>query len=859
MMIERPNGVTITREGNVLIISENRVLKVTRGGPNELLIKHLTNPRRLAIDRSCGDVLVAEGTGDWRVKRFTRSGEPKQTYGRNGGRLEGEYEPGHFRGITDLTYDGSDGFFVAEPDVAPRRVVHIDRDGHVKNEWHGGLPFFAWRSIDSRDPTRVWYQANDRWAVLAEVNYATGHWTILETHDIGSKANGLARGSFRRKNAGWVVRYRNGKRYLVAESFPQVMHHENHQLHPVVISHRSGRLGPLKESESVPRELITIGTLKDKRDPGTWAREHFGDTYPDYNTYLWTDRNGDHKPQGEEITLHKLGNIYAGPGRGTSVANDFSLLMTGARDVEDGKFTPHLYRVSPAYWTNGVPHYSFPDEQWGLDTVANIPQHGIGDGRIKGRSTFTDETGAAYAFYGYGPGYAGSWPTATYGGISRLTKWNRDGTLMWSVGREATVNNRDVTAVTPPGQIHDPARINGQVRNTIVVTDRVVNPGMAWTTDGLYAGSFHPGRVNDGLPGWVYAWFWDVGSDHAALVGHDCLDGGRVLEHNDKVYWLAPGGQSIPVYQIHGYDRERWHRQSQTILIREEARAAKGEGIGLTFERYTNQSPSGVPEVTRTVSEPHDLDVKPDTFIRLTGLIEAPLSETYTFMTGGGRVRLWVDGRQVQHTWNHGYARELKYDSTPIQLKAGERVPFQLDFYSSREEPTLKLLWKSFNTDLRPISKKYLYNSEIAVFETTDPRPATSRLPVQTFDATITSGNFMFDTFAWKTCRCFLRGLNKPGSHLGYRNIDFGDGVSDVTVMAQIRGGPLPLEFRIGGPDGQTIGTLEELKTTGGEMKKRSAAIEGPEGVHDLYLVHPEPHNRPGSGTIHPRWIRFNE
>ncbi len=85
--VQSPKGVDIDNNGAMVVISDNRVVTLTRANktPVELIAaSFLDSPFRISIDRSSGDILIAEdehGAGQ-QVKRFSSTGQLLNTYGR---------------------------------------------------------------------------------------------------------------------------------------------------------------------------------------------------------------------------------------------------------------------------------------------------------------------------------------------------------------------------------------------------------------------------------------------------------------------------------------------------------------------------------------------------------------------------------------------------------------------------------------------------------------------------------------------------------------------------------------------------------------------------------------------------------
>ena len=430
---------------------------------------------------------------------------------------------------------------------------------------------------------------------------------------------------------------------------------------------------------------------------------------------------------------------------------------------------------------------------------------------------------------------------------------------------EPTCSNRGKIDPTAPGTLHHGTRIAGEVRGTVVICDRVVNPGMAWTIDGLFAGSFFPGRVDDGLPGWVYEWQRDWDSNKDSLINHDCYEGGVIAEHNGKIYFFSPGRNSIVLYRVHGYDQNEWIREERTVELRPPVPYASQQGTGLQAEYFANPDLRGEPVAVKSGVHPGQLDIPKsiDTAkgvsVRLRGWLEPLVTEHYRIWSGGGGVRLWIDGKQVLERWSQSYQTGTLQDrSAPVALIAGKRVPIQIEYFSTQERstekekkttrdlPTSELLWESFSLDPDDVPRVVLYSTPVPEIAPLQARPATQEIPANSYDHAISSAKPRFDSFHW---RQHIVGLSK-GEHLGYRNLDFGKGVR--TVIFGLRGSVRPCKaaLRLDSVDGPVIATFElsEGKNYGQEFTVERE-VAGATGVHDLYIT--------ADSNLPFRWFAF--
>jgi hypothetical protein len=316
-----------------------------------------------------------------------------------------------------------------------------------------------------------------------------------------------------------------------------------------------------------------------------------------------------------------------------------------------------------------------------------------------------------------------AWPNSV-NSSSRLLKWNAEGDLEWSVG----VHTDD--ANPPPGAFSEIRGVLGEVRDCLVVLDARA-PARVWTRDGLYAGSFLDGRVEDGLPEHAYQRI--MRADH---------QWGQVFETpTGEIIWGAMGFQSTPYFRIHGWDG--WERQTGKIEIRETPRTARHEGQGLKVEYHDNPNFAGKPVIQdtdpdiwfgplwgdhrhiparkiRTNRSVLDLN---NGSARWTGFIEGPVTENFVFnvytygeKNVGSKVRLWIDSELVIDDWSvkegktDNWIRTRTCTSPPVRLHAGELVPIKLEYAGAGgKDAHLHLYWKSPSFDLRHVPKTLLY------------------------------------------------------------------------------------------------------------------------------------------------------
>jgi hypothetical protein len=751
--IDEPLGVAVGSGQTVYVITGGQVKAVTPKGESTTVVEaeHLTRPFRLSLGRESGHLLVAEAAPSHQVKPFSLDGKLIRRYGRAGGRAFGPYIPSDFRYLKDITADGRGGFLVAEigtrDDLGKirydlthegtlRRVAHVDRSGAVIDQWYGGMPYYHTATPDPADPTRVFF-AGPRVKALAKVNYETGDWRVVAefAHPNFEELFPRTTGPY----AHWQAVRRHGRLYL-ANMMPNA---------PALfrVDEVAGRLIP----------VAVAGTTRPTHS-SVWQEAIRTHGYPDPEAapqlWTWSDQNGDGDFQSSEFTF----------------ATDVELHWGGARqmdiDAELNVFLPNTYpeRNGAVGWfvlpNTAPPEAEIPQWDWKnvRPAAAKFPaelRDLLAEGaRTNAEALWRDGEEALYQimYSNKNPGddrHGGYWPSDGVGN-TRLVKYDSSGRVEWSVGRHDTKSPDEIVTPFEPGLMHLPIRLLGKTHGAIILADKVVHPAMAWTEDGLYAGSFLDRRADDGLPGMFYTWWRDpaYANDpmHDSPIPYDCLVGGAIHElENGEVLWFTQGYQGTPIYRIRGW--QDWSRQSGTIEMDHAPLHAKATGTGLRAEYFGNPDLRGEP-VTRRVDDriwfeqdkqrraygdwptpvaDGQLDRK-NFSVRWNGMVEAPLTEAFTFSTyvqHESGVRLWVNNRLVIDSWEtrkghrwmswRGWGEVdpvRKMESTPISLQAGRRYRLRLEFVSRTAEPSVSLNWDSFSWERQRIPKRFLYSED---------------------------------------------------------------------------------------------------------------------------------------------------
>jgi hypothetical protein len=825
--LSQPHGVAVDSSGEAFVITAGRVLGIrTDGSARFVVIDGLNDPQRISIDPTTGNILVLDNYPGTQIKRFSQRGELLATYGQEEGRRYGYYEPNDFYAATDLTADGQGGFLIAEPQGVPRRVGHFDSNGLVKKQWFGGQPYYAWAEPDPRDPSKVWYFSGEG-LVLTQIDLNSGEWDVLETYVPENMAGGLITQPSAHIGQ-WRVLYHNDQRYILCNSTAQVL------------AHSDGALRAVSVSSSDADELAYAVELAGW---GASAR-----------SFRWLDGNGDGEPQAEEFTFsgYKVEPLVK------TIGADFSLI-----GYDRGEVSLDVYQTE-ALWSPYGPYYPVGNEAGINVLVAAAPT--TERAGVRGSGSYMDAEGNYYAHYNLESERHGTyWPT-DWASVSRFVKMDTAGNELWSVGRHAVhgglAGMHNTTYVeTPEGQLHVPVKVIGELDTAIVLADRVENPALAWTKDGLYLGSLLQNRADDGLPDSVYSWYLtESGED--AITTSDNASGGRLIQHEDgSVYWFTQGRNNIPVYRINGWDD--WERNDTPFTLETASTAAAATGTGLTLEYY-NDTISGSPVASELSAQvwyglssddtslddvidgpygaagdwsqgPSELSRETNFAARWTGQVEAPLSEDFTFsIYNRGGVRLWINGYLVLNSWNQITER---LESVPVRLVAGERYDIQLDFQTSQSNAALSLNWESRSLDRSRVPVGFFYPKTTAPVYTVL-RDATAGIEAPSFESEsgVMNDSFM-DGYSVSGYRQW--GFGTTGATLGYEAVDFGKGVSSIQVQASGSPAssnanfPVVVEFRLDSADGEVIASVP----LDAALSTLSLPVSNIEGVHEVYAV----------------------
>ncbi|MCD8535514.1 MAG: PA14 domain-containing protein [Verrucomicrobia bacterium] len=692
-------GLAMGENETVFVVSDNAIISLDRKtrSPRVIISRdQLDAPVSVCVHQDSGDILVAENnelrgymsstTRHCQVKRFTKTGELIQMYGRPDGRQDGVYFPEDFRGITNIEATAGGGFVITEgKHTPPRRTAWFDHKGECIKEWSGAQHYGIIACPEPNNPSYVWFRANADPPALVRchIDYETKAWKVVEIYQDVFAQN----------------------QYAHVPLVPYVMESMG-----VVYIHGGG--------------VQTAGMTLCRYDPTTQKlrpcnASETQSTEAGRMSYLWNDLNDDGLATDNEVEWlerNKLG--------GALVKEDFTLLTTPSATA----YQPGHILKPTSMTSGGTPIYDWDQAQplipWKENGATYFPNDYL-----------KSPDGSWYACYSSsvsnpheGHENHGAWYYNSCSAIDRLVKWNKDWQPIWSVGKHSPDNDHEI------GSTSMPRGLVGHTRQFIIWADasdeELVRPTV-WTDDGLYVDELLRVPI-DTIPKLKHG----VDNSNEYPLGHlydDPLSGAVYF------YALSSAGGS-PIYKITGWDN-CFHDHGTIDLTDQASPGITRNGSGLLAEYFNNSHCSGTPAVIRRDKLVYfhwldGLDVLPegihkeDFSCRWSGQIETPTSENYRFIfesmtpwrgNGWGTpgrprwVKLWIGGNLVLDTLSGlqtptTYAFPGSYQGIygEIPLVAGQRYDLRLEC-SFSGNAVAKLCWETPALDRLAIRTEYLH------------------------------------------------------------------------------------------------------------------------------------------------------
>jgi hypothetical protein len=370
--VTAPAGLTLADPETLLVVSGKQIVKIDLASKavTPVVTSQLEAPFCVTTDPA-GTIYVADWASSFQVKAFGPDGHFQRAIGKAGGRpWSGVFDKSgmlvpHGIAVTD---DGK--LWVAEDDSSPKRVsVWNSQTGSLIRDYIGPTPYGAqtyfW--IDPKDPTQL-FSSHTRFKIDLAAKTYTPEATVFrkQSRDDVFTPSGGSGGTAQ-------VLYHGGHQYVAVGTFTtcSILERQGDVFRPVAAIGSRGRdPDPLfnLDGTSVPVWDSDLGHHL--------YRGYFPDFFQDkigYN-YSWTDQNGDHLVQADEMTWVQAQRGTAAQGHqpilrttwGTALASNWSFFTQGEFNDQTA-----IFRLDPKGWTAaGAPIYDVADAR----PIAFVPR-----------------------------------------------------------------------------------------------------------------------------------------------------------------------------------------------------------------------------------------------------------------------------------------------------------------------------------------------------------------------------------------------------------------------------------------------------------------------------------------------------
>ena len=327
-------GITFDEQGRLLALVGTKLMRFAVSGqpprltePETLVASGLEDPRGLCLDAQ-GNFFVSDGGAAEQVKIFSPEGKLVRTIGEHGAVKLGRYDPEHMRHPVGVTLDDQGRLWVAESESIPKRIsMWSATDGKLLKAFYGPMEYGGGGQLDPVDTSRFFYSGMEfhvDWETGA--NNPVANYYREELDPLGLKH--LFKG-----RAPEEPIHRDGRLYLT----------DCYNASPV---NGTDAAAIWMYKDGVAKPVAALGAASDwkwTRAEGFRSRLPTG-VEPEHAWFLWTDANGDGKPEPEET------QFFTGYAAGITVGPDLSFVASNI----DGK----AFRFVPTgFASNGVPHY----------------------------------------------------------------------------------------------------------------------------------------------------------------------------------------------------------------------------------------------------------------------------------------------------------------------------------------------------------------------------------------------------------------------------------------------------------------------------------------------------------------------
>jgi hypothetical protein len=339
--LSSPRGVSFDSSGRLLVLSDKSLIRYKVDADSAALsdattlVTGLEDPQGITVDDT-GRIYVADQGNSNQVKVYSDGGRLVSTIGEAGPLAVGPYNPNHMNHPKALSVDSNGRVWVAENDFRPKRVSVWNSDGTLWRAYYGPPRYGGGGVIDSQDPTRLLYDG-------------------MEFQLDWQKRDYQLKRIYLRRNS---VPFELGNNGALPETVIRMAGHE--YLSNAFNSPATDGAGVaflfLDRGDSGAVPVAAMGkaqewsVLQQSQYYPLWPGGRPVDRQSGPAFFMWSDLNGDGKPEPTEITIRPG---YTG---GVTIGNDGSFFI--ANFAESTSVPGHALRIRPARFTQqNVPVY----------------------------------------------------------------------------------------------------------------------------------------------------------------------------------------------------------------------------------------------------------------------------------------------------------------------------------------------------------------------------------------------------------------------------------------------------------------------------------------------------------------------
>lgn len=486
--IADPAHLAYAPDGTLYAVSGDRIVVVDfEHGVHKSFPVKAKQPGALACDR-LGNVYVYDAAPEQSVIHvYTPDRVLLRQIGEPGGYEEGPWQPDRFRNVTSMAVDREDKLWVVEHNLWPKRITCWTTEGEFLREYLGPTEYGGGGVLDPWNKNRLFYGPLE-----FELDWKTGKSRLKNLTWTGKTP------------AGEVPVKINDRVYMVTRS------RFGKQACGIVYLYENNRLKPVAAMGAADA-FVLFDSPEFSAALGTRPLASL--------QFMWSDLNGDGKPQFEETVFEK---------RRIGALSDFDRNL----NINAGRVAFEVRE----FLDNGVPVYAvvdypLPDSgKYGGDTIFRLEDNN---------------------FYRLGAGTA--FPEA---GIKT------DGDVWWTYKNEgAGVHPKRGCGPYTPGQVvcqfgmvgHETAP-EGELGEFFVINS---NFGVwnIWTSDGLLAGRIFRDlrderRVSWSMPDNTRGMRLDN-----VTAGEEHFNGWFTRSRQDGRYYVVAGHNHASIVEVRGFDR----------------------------------------------------------------------------------------------------------------------------------------------------------------------------------------------------------------------------------------------------------------------------------------------------------------